>query len=90
MAIKKAELQAGMIVWLRKPLGNYDPRLPNDHHGANNEYGVLGIDLDGCGRPVVILDMMPENEHRVWACTVSLPSQDVFWFSHSKLIFSCS
>lgn len=73
MTVKKTELQAGMIVWLCKPVGIYHRELSNDHHGGNDEHGFLGIDLAACGRPVVIIDMIPENDHRVWVCPVSSP-----------------
>lgn len=73
MPLQKADLHAGMIVWLRKYVtGDHRP-LPNDHHGQTNEHRTLGIEQSACNRPVAIIDTMPENEHRVWVCQVSIP-----------------
>lgn len=70
MPVPKADLQVGMILWLRKAVKDDCQSLSDDHHGQNSEFGVLGIEDVECDRPVAIVDTMPENEHRVWVCPV--------------------
>lgn len=77
MPLEKADLHAGMILWLSNSIPRNIGNLSVDHHGQHNEYGGLGIDEEGLNHPVAIIDTMLENEHRVWVSSVSLPASDI-------------
>ena len=77
MLLEKADLQAGMILWLSKSVPRTIKHLSDDHHGQYDEYGGLGIAEEALDRPVAVVDTVPENEHRVWVAAVSIPASDI-------------
>jgi hypothetical protein len=70
MAVAKSDLREGMILWLGKAPATDPPQIEGDDHGRTNEHGVLGIERGGCDHPVVVVDLMEENQSRVWICSV--------------------